>query len=195
MTKDLLLIFVKKPEAGKVKTRLAVTVGKQKALEIYQRLLQHTHDITQPLRCDKTVYYAPEIQRGDIWEEETFQKALQAEGDLGEKMMQAFKTGFANNYQRICIIGSDCYQLTTAILEEAFDLLYQNNIVVGPSKDGGYYLLGMTRLHEMLFREKQWSASSVCNSTISDIRKANLSYALLPELIDIDKEEDLKTMQ
>lgn len=195
MTKELLLIFVKKPEAGKVKTRLAATVGKQKALEIYQRLLQHTHDITQPLQCNKAVYYAPEIQRGDLWEEAKFQKAQQTAGDLGEKMLQAFKAGFANNHQRICIIGSDCYQLTTAIIERAFDLLNHHDVVLGPSKDGGYYLLGMTQLHEMLFHEKQWSTSSVCNSTISDIKKANLSYALLPELIDVDQEEDLITMQ
>lgn len=195
MSKELLLIFVKKPEAGKVKTRLAATVGKQKALEIYQRLLQHTHDITQPLRCNKIVYYAPEIQRGDLWEEATFQKAQQTAGDLGEKMLQAFKAGFANNHQRVCIIGSDCYQLTTAIIERAFDLLNHHDVVLGPSKDGGYYLLGMAQLHEMLFHEKQWSTSSVCNSTISDIKKANLSYALLPELIDVDQEEDLITMQ
>lgn len=195
MTKNLLLIFVKKPEPGKVKTRLAATIGNQKALEIYQQLLQHTHSITAPLGCDKVVYYAPDIQKVDLWNEGGFQKAQQSAGDLGEKMSSAFQDGFQAGYQRICIIGSDCYQLTTAIIEEAFALLSQNDVVIGPSKDGGYYLLGMTQLYKIFFQDKQWSTSSVCHSTISDIKKAGLSYALLPQLIDIDTEEDLKIMQ
>lgn len=195
MTKDLLLIFVKKPEAGKVKTRLAATIGDQKALEIYQQLLQHTHNITAPLGCNKIVYYAPDIQEADLWSEGGFRKAQQAAGNLGEKMTSAFQDGFLAGYQQICIIGSDCYQLTTAMIEEAFALLRQNDVVIGPSRDGGYYLLGMKQLHKMLFQNKQWSTSSVCHSTISDIKKAGLCYTMLPQLIDIDTSEDLKSMQ
>lgn len=195
MTKELLIIFVRKPELGKVKTRLAATIGKRQALKIYRQLLQHTHAITKPLTCDKLVYYAPDIQQGDLWDEGDFRKAQQTGGDLGERMMEAFRKEFEAGYERICIIGSDCYQLTTPILENAFELLHNHQLVIGPSQDGGYYLLGMRALQETLFKEKQWSTASVFNSTVSDAETKGLHYALLQELIDIDEEDDLKTMQ
>ncbi len=195
MTETLLIIFVKNPALGKVKTRLAATVGEHKALEIYRQLLQHTHDIALPLASTKIVYYTPEIQQGDLWEENHFQKALQSEGDLGIRMMQAFQNGFAQGYQRICLIGSDCYQLTTAMLEEAFQKLMDQDVVLGPAQDGGYYLIGMRQLQVSLFKDKAWSTSSVLDQTLAAIKNADLRYALLTELIDVDEEEDLKTMQ
>lgn len=195
MSKTLLLIFVKKPEAGKVKTRLAAIIGNEQALAVYLKLLKHTRDIAAPLDCDKMVCYAPEMQKNDLWNEKTFLKAKQSAGDLGEKMQAAFQQGFDAGYQKICIIGSDCYQLTTAILEEAFTKLQHHEVVIGPSTDGGYYLLGMTQLHKSLFQQKPWSTASVFDSTVADIRKADLSYGILPVLTDVDKEEDLKTME
>lgn len=195
MSNELLIIFVRKPEAGKVKTRLAATIGNRQALKIYQQLLQHTHSITKPLGCDKIVYYNPDIQHGDLWDEGNFRKARQAGGDLGERMKEAFRKGFETGYRHICIIGSDCYQLTTPILENAFELLNNHQLVIGPSQDGGYYLLGLTALQEALFEEKQWSTASVLGDTVSNAETAGLNFALLPELIDIDEESDLKTMQ
>lgn len=194
MTEEALIIFVKNPEIGKVKTRLAESIGDEKALEIYLKLLERTLAITQPLVMDKFVYYSPEIIHDDQWNEALFYKAKQSDGDLGTKMQMAFEERFAVGYQRVCIIGSDCYELNSQIIEQAFAELRQHDTVIGPSTDGGYYLLGMKTLHRALFTNKPWSTDQVSAQTIADIKEQKLSCFLLPELTDIDREDDLKTM-
>lgn len=195
MTEASLIIFVKKPELGKVKTRLAKSIGDEKALEVYQKLLQRTYAITQVLRQDKIVYYTPEIEHHDLWDEEVYLKALQAEGDLGRRMLKSFEEGFEAGYQKVCIIGSDCYQLSSEIIEQAFHELEHHDVVIGPSTDGGYYLLGMKKLHPTLFHHKDWSTSKVLEQTIEDVKQKRLICFLLPELTDVDEEKDLDTMR
>lgn len=195
MSSSLLLIFIKNPELGKVKTRLAATIGNRKALRIYLKLLERTHAITQSLPCDKVVYYSPTIQPDDIWSQGAFQKALQREGDLGERMQDAFQTGFTQGYKKICIIGSDCYELTSEIIQAAYQALDAHDAVIGPSLDGGYYLLGMKGLHPELFQNKHWSTSSVLKDTIADLEQKNLRWTTLSELNDVDEEGDLGTMK
>ncbi|WKN32770.1 TIGR04282 family arsenosugar biosynthesis glycosyltransferase [Porifericola rhodea] len=195
MTDASLIIFVKKPEIGKVKTRLAATVGDEKALEVYQQLLERTFAITHVLPQEKVVYYTPEIVHHDLWNEAYFLKALQVEGTLGERMKQAFAERFEAGYQKVCIIGSDCYQLSTEIVEQAFAALETQDVVIGPSTDGGYYLLGMNKLHAALFQDKAWSTDKVLEQTIDTARQHKLSCFILPELSDVDREEDLHTMR
>lgn len=194
MTDTALIIFVKKPETGKVKTRLAESIGDEKALQVYQKLLERTLVVTQPLAIDKFVYYSPEIVQNDLWNEALYFKALQSEGDLGHKMLTAFQERFAAGYQQVCIIGSDCYQLNSTILEQAFEELRQHDVVIGPSTDGGYYLLGMKKPIPQLFQHKPWSTAQVLEETVAEIKRQQLSCFLLPELTDVDREEDLKTM-
>jgi rSAM/selenodomain-associated transferase 1 len=194
MTEEALIIFVKKPEIGKVKTRLAESIGDERALAVYKKLLERTLAVTQPLAMDKFVYYSPEIVHDDLWNEDLYFKAQQADGDLGNKMQTAFEERFAVGYRRVCIIGSDCYELSTQIIEQAFAELKQHDTVIGPSTDGGYYLLGMHTLQEALFANKTWSSEHVLAQTVADIKQQQLSCFLLPELTDVDREEDLKTM-
>ena len=195
MPDTLLNIFVKQPQLGKVKTRLAATVGDQKALEIYRKLLERTRTVTMPLSSDKAVYYTPEVQYDDLWEEAYYHKAPQPEGDLGERMLRAFEESFAQGYQRVCIIGSDCYELSTQIIEQAFEALKTHDLVIGPSTDGGYYLLGMQRLYPALFQGKHWSTASVGKDTIEDATRMQLRWLALPTLSDVDEEADLRTMR
>ena len=101
---NLLLIFTRNPELGKCKTRLAATVGDQAALDIYNFLLQHTAKVTSQLSCDKAVYYSEEIWQDDVWDANTYEKKLQEGSDLGEKMINAFKEGFAAGYKNIIVI-------------------------------------------------------------------------------------------
>ena len=185
---------MKNPQFGKVKTRLAATVGEQEALRIYLVLLERTRVITLPLSADKMVCYTPDVLADDLWDSKHYQKARQSEGDLGERMQQAFAAGFAQGYQRICIIGSDCYELSTAVIEEAFARLATYDVVIGPSTDGGYYLLGMNRLHPALFSNKVWSTPTVKQATLADAQRLNLRYFELPTLTDVDEEYDLKTI-
>lgn len=195
MNKEALIIFVKKPEIGRVKTRLAESIGDERALAVYHKLLERTLAVTQPLAMDKFVYYTPEIVHDDLWNDDLYFKALQAEGDLGQKMQTAFEERFEAGYRQVCIIGSDCYQLSSQILEQAFEELSQHDVVIGPSSDGGYYLLGMKKLIPSLFTHKPWSSEKVLEQTVADIKQQQLSCFLLPELTDVDREEDLKTME
>lgn len=190
MQENALIVFAREPVLGKVKTRLAATIGDEAALRIYIRLLTHTREVAMQVHCDTHVFLtAPPV--GRFWQD--FSMHLQADGDLGDKMHNAFSKLFGHCYHNVIIIGSDCPGLDAAIVEQAFAALADNDIVLGPAADGGYYLLGMKRLHNALFRCKSWSTDTVCAETLDDIAKAGLSVALLPELSDIDTEEDLKT--
>ena len=185
------MIFVKNPVEGKVKTRLAKTMGAEKAFKIYLQLLEHTHHVSKGLEVDKAVFYSDEISTGDVWDSGNFQKYKQEGSDLGKRMLNAFKFAFSKNYRKVVVIGSDCFDITPKIIKQAFEFLPQNNFVIGPTHDGGYYLLGMTALHTTLFKNKKWSSEDVFHDTLIDIRNMNGSYKLLPELTDIDTEEDL----
>ena len=189
--KNLLMLFVRNPELGKVKTRLAASVGPEEALAIYMHLLQHTKQVTENLPMDKVVYYSNEVDHHDLWPNDKYKKQVQPAGDLGEKMEDAFKSAFEQGYTSVVIIGSDCHQLTPAIVEKAFEALKTHEVVIGPALDGGYYLLGMRQLHPELFQDKRWSTEHVFPDTLYDIERLHLAHKVLPELSDIDHVEDL----
>jgi uncharacterized protein len=189
--KNAIIIFVRNPELGKVKTRLAKQVGEQEALDVYQELLQHTHDITYGLACDKFIYYTDSIPVNDLWENHLFEKKLQAGQHLGDRMMLAFMELFQLGYSKLLIIGSDCPELSPLIIDAAFDLLDLNDVVIGPSADGGYYLLGMKKLIPELFANKKWSTATVLSDSILDTVRLRKECSFLPELYDIDTAEDL----
>lgn len=188
-TKNALIIFIKNPELGKVKTRLAKTVGAEKALAVYQALMEHTRKIAEALPVSRRLFYSQFINESDKWSRKKFQKELQIEADLGKKMAMAFHTVFKQN-EKVIIIGSDCASLTPEIVQTAFDKLDEFPFVIGPAMDGGYYLLGMNEFTPEVFNDITWSTSTVCSTTIERIESVGKSYFLLPELSDIDYEED-----
>lgn len=194
--KRLLIIFVKNPELGKCKTRLAATIGDEKALNFYKNMLKRTKDVAEQVYADKAIYYSSFIDNNDLWPNEPlFYKFLQNQNpDLGIKMQSAFEEAFQDGYESICIMGSDCYALDEKVIEQAFKSLESKDAVLGPSNDGGYYLLGMNQLHTELFKNKEWSTDSVAFDTMQDFKNLNLKFELLNELTDIDNEEDLNTL-
>ncbi|MEM9819710.1 MAG: TIGR04282 family arsenosugar biosynthesis glycosyltransferase [Bacteroidota bacterium] len=184
-----LLIFIKNAEKGKVKTRLANTVGAEKALQIYRALMAHTCKVAQSVSANRLLFYSNFIEAEDEWPINDFHKYIQQGNDLGERMQQAFSLAF-QSHQKVVIIGSDCASLSPDILTQAFQLLDQHAFVVGPAMDGGYYLLGMRQFSPKLFSNMAWSTEAVFPETLQRIKALNASYALLPELSDIDFEED-----
>jgi len=190
-SKQLLIIFYRNPQLGKVKTRLAAELGDSKALAIYLFLITHTRTVTEPLTFDKVVFYSDFIDNEDNWNNNLYLKQLQDGPDLGDKMRNAFRWGFGKGYKSICIIGTDCFELTPAIISKAFESLTFSDTVIGPAKDGGYYLLGMNSLHEQFFKNKSWGTDSVFNDTVDDFRVAGVRFHELPVLSDIDKPSDL----
>lgn len=192
--KNAIILFVRHPEKGKVKTRLAKEIGDDAALQVYQNLLQHTHSVTCNLGCDKFVFYTDEIIETDGWENEIYFKRSQRGNDLGERMLNAFIELFSLNYKKVIIIGSDCPGLSFSLIESAFKSLDSYNVVLGPAADGGYYLLGLTQLEEELFKNKTWSTDTVLKDTIGDLVNKKLSYSLLQVLQDLDTKEDLSNI-
>ncbi|MGJ8761562.1 TIGR04282 family arsenosugar biosynthesis glycosyltransferase [Polaribacter sp. R2A056_3_33] len=189
-SKNLLLIFTRNPELGKAKTRLAKTVGDEKALEIYKFLLEKTRNISSEVTSDKAVYYSVKIRENDIWDAKSYQKHQQVGEDLGIRMLNAFKNSFDAGYKKVMIIGSDLYDLTSKNIENAFKKLDTNDVVLGPAEDGGYYLLGMNALQENIFKNKDWGTASVRKDTLTDLQ--DKAVFLLEELNDVDVFEDIE---
>ncbi|GAA4342549.1 TIGR04282 family arsenosugar biosynthesis glycosyltransferase [Flaviaesturariibacter amylovorans] len=187
---DALILFVRRPERGKVKTRVAATAGDDAALAVYERLLAHTHAVTHGLSCDKYVFYADAIVRDDLWEE-GYHKLLQDRTDLGMRLYSAFRQVFGKGYRNVCVIGSDCPGLTQALLEDAFLRLNDNDLVIGPATDGGYYLLGMRGGTQELFDDVAWSTSGVLRQTLDKARTLGLVTDLLPACSDVDTWDDV----
>ena len=193
MTKRLLIVFTKNLIPGKVKTRLAKTTGNESALKVYEFLLKHTKKITENIDCDLRVGYTQNITKEDIWDGICHSKFLQNGADLGERMSQAFEQGFKWGYDKIVLIGSDCYELQAEHLESAFQALDKQEVVIGPARDGGYYLIGMSNFMPELFIEKNWGTADVLKQTLHHLKSEDVF--LLEELNDIDTYDDLKEHQ
>lgn len=190
--KNVLQIFIKNPVKGHVKTRLAKSIGDLKALRIYQKLLRITKSITDELSCDRQVWYSQFVAQNDLWDEKAYSKFTQSGNDLGERMQLSFQQAFEKGYENVIIIGSDCPDLTPELINRAFEALENHQAVIGPSEDGGYYLIGMSRYYPFLFENKNWSHPSVFQDTLKQIEANSISHHLLPVLNDIDSEADLK---
>jgi uncharacterized protein len=200
--KNALIIFVRNPILGKVKTRIAKVLGDEKALEIYKELLAHTHSITKDLEVNKYVFYGEFIDQNDLWENEIYHKSTQESNiDLGVRMACAFRDILRANNERVIIIGSDCLELTSEIINNAFSQLADNEAVIGKATDGGYYLLGFdfrkigeqcAEVLKATFYNKQWSHENVANEALEAFNKFNLKYAEMPVLNDVDEVDSLE---
>ncbi|MEP0133765.1 MAG: TIGR04282 family arsenosugar biosynthesis glycosyltransferase [Eudoraea sp.] len=186
----LLLIFTRNPKLGKCKTRLAATIGDQAALDIYMILIRHTAEITKDLSCSKEVYYSEEVPENDLWDKDNYAKQLQKGNDLGERMYNAFKSGFQKGYKKIILIGSDIYDLNSETIEEAFVEIENADFVIGPAADGGYYLVGMKTLNNEIFQNKNWGTETVLEDTLNNLNHKKVK--LLEIKNDIDVYEDLE---
>jgi len=188
-SKKALIIFTRNPQLDKVKTRLAKTIGDEAALRIYNYLLQHTATTVALVNADKFVFYTKSIHKNDIWDHNVFRKKLQYGEDLGVRMKNAFNDLFQLGYKEVIIIGRDLLDLKPKHIEEAFNKLENNDVIIGPAKDGGYYLLGMKTLYPQVFKNKNWGTSTIFQETMEDLKDVDVH--LLEELNDIDTFEDL----
>lgn len=185
-----LIIFVKNPRIGYVKTRLAHTLGDEAALSIYHFLLEKTRLVAQGTRARRLLFYSDYVELNDAWPETDFEKRVQCSGDLGIRMAQAFREAFEAGAEKAGIIGSDCPALSSDVLNAAFGLLENADFVIGPTPDGGYYFLGMRRFEPGLFSGIAWSTDEVFGQTVRQIENLGKRAVLLPVLSDIDTESD-----
>jgi rSAM/selenodomain-associated transferase 1 len=177
------------PLPGKVKTRLAETVGDQKALEIYNALLAHTVSVAVDSHLPVMWFWA---EPSNIVLSETFNYHTQVGNNLGERMLYAFEFGFHSGFDEIVMIGTDCVELESSHLHLAMKSLESCDIVLGPAKDGGYYLVAMKKVHSEIFSGMPWSTDTLLSKTIDKCNSLALTFILLPELRDVDTIGDLK---
>jgi len=191
MNENLIIVFIRNPELGKVKTRLAKTIGNKSALNIYKFLLNHTEKTIRDIKCHKAIYYSEQIIDNDLWSNDIYKKYEQKGDDLGMRMLNAIQDAFNKNYKKVVIVGSDLFDLKTQYIIKSFNKLETHNIVVGPATDGGYYLLGMKKLHKSIFINKTWGTDTVLTNTIKDLKNENVF--LLKPLNDIDTYNDIES--
>jgi len=191
-------LMVKYPVLGRVKTRLAAQIGKPEALEVYRRLLDNAVRVTDGLKREdyfRTVFITPPEMVGEFTELYPKLDAWhpQAGQDLGERMYNALAQLLAmDTIGRGILIGADIPEITGELIGEADRQLRGNDLVLGPTNDGGYYLIGMKHVHAGLFASVDWGTDRVFSQTITVAESSKLSTFVLPELRDLDDAEDFK---
>lgn len=193
---DAIIVFAKYPEEGSVKTRLAKTTGNKFAAKFYKLCAEHTFGELKKFsqqRHKVYVFYSLEKdkQRIQSWINFDFSYFYQTGEELGEKMFNAFGKVFEDEIEKAVIIGTDLPDISSEIIRLALTSLEKYDAVIGPSNDGGYYLLGIKQLTKKLFEGIKWSSGSVFSKTIEILNGQNQEVKILPELIDIDTETDL----
>lgn len=195
-----ILFFVKHPSPGKVKTRLAATLGAREAANIYRRLVTATcsrlHGETPVIVAFDPADRGAEIEQ---WLRPLLPPTVsfipQIAGDLGTRLADAFRRAFAQGATEVLVVGSDCFELDSLLLASAWESLAAHDCVLGPTPDGGYYLLGVKSPSPLLFTEIRWSSPHTLADTLERARAAGLTVYLLPERADVDTDIDWQRAQ
>jgi rSAM/selenodomain-associated transferase 1 len=190
------VFFVKYPEPGKVKTRLAAEIGAKKAAEIHAALAEVSYGELKKCPYDIIICFSParKIVEMRKWLKGANAYISQKGNGLGERMSRAFKDCFAAGYSRVVLTGSDIPELNRKVIGDAFEKLRNNEAVVGPASDGGYYLIGFTAgsFKEDVFMGMNWSTLEVLDLTIKKLDGLKIGFSMVKILNDVDRKEDLK---
>ncbi|MDX6770175.1 MAG: TIGR04282 family arsenosugar biosynthesis glycosyltransferase [Elusimicrobiota bacterium] len=191
-----LIVFVKAPVPGKVKTRLQMPLSAPQAARVYEAFVRDTVDCARRSGgAAVSVAYEPHPKRPDLtWLEDSPPWFPQADGDLGARLIAAFDRAFRAGAEKVVVIGSDCPDLDPDILRQALARLDDAEVVLGPAEDGGYYLVGLRAPKPHLFMKMEWSNAFVFERTLERLRLRGESFAVLPERADVDTFGDLKSL-
>jgi len=192
----IILLFIKAPVKGQIKSRLAAAIGNDAALELYQRFVLDTIDTVRALPAPVRIcFYPPEAGTTiRTWLGNERACIPQQGNDLGGRMEQSFAQAFSEGYERAVLIGSDIPELSRAMMHEAMAALDTNDAVLGPAADGGYYLIGFKAKTFLpsVFHDIAWSTSTVCDETLGKFKRSGQRVHLLPKLHDVDTKDDLR---
>lgn len=189
---DILVIFVKYPVPGTVKTRLAKSIGKKNAACLYRLFVETIIRRTSSRKYRRIVFYTPTERKEDFREWLGNIEFFPQKGkDLGERMASTFKLLFKNGARRVVIIGTDSPLIKRCVINKAFALLKKRQCVIGPSFDGGYYLLGLSSFCSNIFQNIEWGSCRVFKQTLDRIHSSRLTYSLLKSNFDVDDIDDL----
>ena len=197
--KNALMIFVKYPEPGMVKTRLTPGISSEEASDFHRAIASDI--ITAHSGCpafDPIVFFAPPDREVDFldWLGSATRLEPQDGSDLGEREHNAFTRalgpGDGFGYEKAAVIGTDCPSLDNERIEHVFNLLDHHDVVIGPAADGGYYLMGLSAPRQGLFTDIEWGSPEVLEMTLQAAKKESLDTAMLGKLYDVDTIEDLR---
>lgn len=195
MQPDCLIVFLRAPVHGQVKTRLARALGADRALELYRCFVNDTLDKVGQRPFDLKIGYCPAqaCQAIQAWLGPAYALFPQAGADLGQKMAHAFEHVFQQGYQRACLLGTDLPDLPVAIIDQAFERLANHDAVLGPSSDGGYYLIGFRAATYLpaIFHQMPWGGDGVLARTLAVFAQHRAKLHRLPHWHDIDELQDL----
>ncbi|MFB2980672.1 TIGR04282 family arsenosugar biosynthesis glycosyltransferase [Microseira sp. BLCC-F43] len=199
MSRERLIVFTRYPEPGKAKTRLIPVLGAEGAANLHRQMTEYTISQVRQLQTDRVVsievyFTGSEAAACQNWLGSDLIYHPQGEGDLGLRMAKAFEAAFSSGIDSAIIIGTDCPSLKAELIAEAFQKLDQNDLVLGPATDGGYYLIGLRRLIPELFVGINWGNSEVFQKTVQIANNLKLAVAYLTFLSDIDRPEDLEIL-
>jgi rSAM/selenodomain-associated transferase 1 len=189
MPEEKLIVFAKTPRAGSVKTRLAASIGQVAACDAYRHLVDLLlRRIERLENVDLRISPDDGANEALPWLRKTWRSLPQGTGDLGERLQRGFAAAFAENAQRVVVIGSDCPSVKPEDIEAAWLALKETDLVLGPSTDGGYWLIGLRTSQPSLFEGISWSSDRVLQETLARTKAAGLRVHLLRELTDVDAE-------
>lgn len=192
-----LILFIKAPRRGTVKTRLQPQLTPSVALQLYRAMVEDLLDTLSTLsNCDIYIYYYPADAHEEVlsWLGEKWNFHPQQGEDLGARMANAFADLVSQNYPKIVLAGSDIPSIDRQTIEEAFNQLDKSDLVIGPCDDGGYYLIGMKQLHRQIFQNMNWSHDQVLAQTLHKTHAAGLEVRQLEMKSDIDAFADVKEL-
>jgi len=195
--RQCLLLFLKYPERGKVKSRLAKDLNKDITLLLYKNFVLDLLDTLKKKNFSLRICFYPPDSKGKVkeWLGNSYLYMPQKGKDLGERMKNAFKTVYSEGFSKVVLIGSDIPDLNVKVLNEAYEC-DDCDTVIGPSSDGGYYLIGFKNNTFMpeIFDGIQWGSGTVFKKTIEILKRNNRRVHILPEWQDIDRLDDLRAL-
>lgn len=192
-----LVIFAREPKQGKVKTRLSKNLSSYNVLDLYKAFIKDVLHIASQVKCEQRfIFYSGHGAQLPFLNKykRKFLLRRQTGEDLGVRMFRAIKRCHEDRFNKTIIIGTDCLSLTPGEIDIAFKKLDEHDCVIGPSKDGGYYLIGMREPNNAFFNGIKWSTSSVLKETLKRLRRLNKKVYLLQKHEDIDTIDHLRKL-
>jgi len=192
MAKKALALLITNPNDGQVLPKIASKLGVVAARKINSQLLMHANEIACQFFEEKKVFYPSEVQAVDMFSMNHFEKVAQNGWSLSARIQHAFENTFNQRYNPVVLVNTNCPDLNDDQIREAFFALKCHDLVMGPTRNGSFYLIGLRKYSSLILENINWEGNEVESEVITRMKTLNLSHHLLPELGDLQSTSDLE---